>query len=233
MYFNRGSLPWQGLRAANKQVKYEKISEKKIATSVEQLCKGYSAEFAQYLNYCRSLHFEDKPDYPYLRKLFKDLFIKEGFVADGMYDWCVKRLVKFNLLFLIHTAGNRTNFNNTYIHITHYRFRRKGTQLDHFLTLYKGQSNTSNKGTPGPSHKNPSDSDSEDQKGSNPPTSRPGTTKLVERKPTTAQSARTDRSNSTGDIVANKVTSFIKFTRGKSDKKEKEKEESDSQPKKG
>lgn len=41
MYFNRGSLPWQGLRAATKRQKYEIISEKKMSTSVEELCRGY------------------------------------------------------------------------------------------------------------------------------------------------------------------------------------------------
>ena len=40
MYFNRGSLPWQGLKAATKKQKYEKISEKKLSTPVEELCKG-------------------------------------------------------------------------------------------------------------------------------------------------------------------------------------------------
>ncbi|KAK3868200.1 hypothetical protein Pcinc_026388 [Petrolisthes cinctipes] len=55
MYFNRGSLPWQGLKAATKKQKYEKISEKKMSTPVESLCKGFPAEFAMYLNYCRGL----------------------------------------------------------------------------------------------------------------------------------------------------------------------------------
>ena len=39
MYFNRGCLPWQGLKAATKKQKYEKISEKKMSTPVEALCK--------------------------------------------------------------------------------------------------------------------------------------------------------------------------------------------------
>lgn len=41
MYFNRGTLPWQGLKAATKRQKYDKISEKKMSTPVEELCAGY------------------------------------------------------------------------------------------------------------------------------------------------------------------------------------------------
>ena len=63
MYFVTGTLPWQGLRAATKQQKYERISEKKMATPIDTLCKGAPSEFATYLNYCRSLRFEEKPDY--------------------------------------------------------------------------------------------------------------------------------------------------------------------------
>lgn len=44
MYFNRGSLPWQGLKAATKRQKYERISEKKMSTPIEELCKGYPGE---------------------------------------------------------------------------------------------------------------------------------------------------------------------------------------------
>ena len=49
MYFNRGSLPWQGLKAVTKKEKYDKISEKKMGTPIELLCKNYPPEFATYL----------------------------------------------------------------------------------------------------------------------------------------------------------------------------------------
>merc|ERR1719506_3163760 len=87
MYFNRGQLPWQGLKANTKEEKYQKICECKSATSAEALCKGFPGVFVSYLNYCAALRFEDRPDYAYLRRLFKDLFMREGFVNDGMFDW--------------------------------------------------------------------------------------------------------------------------------------------------
>ncbi|CAA2969961.1 casein kinase 1-like protein 2 [Olea europaea var. sylvestris] len=89
MYFLRGSLPWQGLKAGTKKQKYEKISEKKVSTSIEALCRGYPTEFASYFHYCRSLRFEDKPDYAYLKRLFRDLFIREGFQFDYVFDWTI------------------------------------------------------------------------------------------------------------------------------------------------
>lgn len=39
---------------------------------------GYPMEFVTYFQYCRSLRFDDKPDYSYLRKMFRDLFAREG-----------------------------------------------------------------------------------------------------------------------------------------------------------
>jgi hypothetical protein len=49
-----------------------------MATPIEVLCKGFPMEFTTYFQYCRSLRFDDKPDYSYLRKLFRDLFAREG-----------------------------------------------------------------------------------------------------------------------------------------------------------
>ncbi|XWS58413.1 hypothetical protein CRYUN_Cryun08bG0032000 [Craigia yunnanensis] len=89
MYFLRGSLPWQGLKAGTKKQKYDKISEKKMLTPVEVLCRSYPSEFISYFHYCRSLRFEDKPDYPYLKRLFRDLFIREGYQFDYVFDWTI------------------------------------------------------------------------------------------------------------------------------------------------
>jgi len=87
MYFLRGSLPWQNMRANNKKEKYQKIMEKKLGTPIEVLCKGFPSECTTFLTYCRNLKFEDKPDYNYLRTLLKDLFVKSGYEMDYQYDW--------------------------------------------------------------------------------------------------------------------------------------------------
>jgi serine/threonine protein kinase len=88
MYFLRGSLPWQGLKAGTRRQKYERIKDRKMATT-EELCEGYPTEFRSYFEYCRSLRFEDRPDYAYLKCLFKELFCREGFQYDNMFDWTV------------------------------------------------------------------------------------------------------------------------------------------------
>lgn len=87
MYFLRGSLPWQGLRANTKKQKYQKIMEKKMATPIDLLCKGFPDEFRIYFEYCRALRFADKPDYSYLRRLFKDLALRNEIEYDGSFDW--------------------------------------------------------------------------------------------------------------------------------------------------
>ncbi|MDR3548931.1 MAG: hypothetical protein P4M11_11825 [Candidatus Pacebacteria bacterium] len=87
MYFNRGSLPWQGLRAKTKKEKYDAIKEKKLSTTVDALCKGYPEEFAAYLDYCQKLKFDEKPDYGKLRAQFRDLYLRKGFECDSLYDW--------------------------------------------------------------------------------------------------------------------------------------------------
>ncbi|CCG84843.1 protein of unknown function [Taphrina deformans PYCC 5710] len=87
MYFLRGGLPWQGLKAATNKQKYEKIGEKKQTTAIKDLCHDYPEQFSQYLSYVRNLGFEDTPDYDYLRDLFLQALLGTGEHEDGVYDW--------------------------------------------------------------------------------------------------------------------------------------------------
>ncbi|KAH0786865.1 Casein kinase I isoform delta-like protein [Histomonas meleagridis] len=89
IYFLKGSLPWMGIKADNRKQKHELISEKKIGTSIEMLCRGLPNEFSIFINEVRKLDFTDRPNYSMYRQMFRDLFIREGFVFDYQYDWCV------------------------------------------------------------------------------------------------------------------------------------------------
>jgi casein kinase 1 delta/casein kinase I family protein HRR25 len=90
-YFARGSLPWQGLKAHTDKERNELIKEKKMSMSGKDLCGDVlPSEFATYIDYTRSLGFDDKPDYSYLRKLFRHLFRSEGFNYDNVFDWTEK-----------------------------------------------------------------------------------------------------------------------------------------------
>ncbi|KAK9292017.1 hypothetical protein L1049_019970 [Liquidambar formosana] len=111
MYFLRGSLPWQGLKAGTKKQKYDKISEKKMLTPIEVLCKLYPSEFTSYFHYCRSLRFEDKPDYAYLKRLFRDLFIREGYQFDYVFDWTILKYPQIGASSRQRQAGGKTGLN--------------------------------------------------------------------------------------------------------------------------
>jgi casein kinase 1 len=45
MYFLRGGLPWQGLKAATNKQKYEKIGEKQQTTPIKDLCDSFPGTF--------------------------------------------------------------------------------------------------------------------------------------------------------------------------------------------
>jgi serine/threonine protein kinase len=87
LYFHKGELPWQGLKATSKKDKYQLIQEKKHSTPLETLCKGCPSEFLIYMKYCRSLRFLDRPDYYYVKRLFNGLLVNEGFSYDCKFDW--------------------------------------------------------------------------------------------------------------------------------------------------
>jgi casein kinase 1 gamma len=90
MYFLRGSLPWQGLKAETLKERYQKIGDTKRATHIDVLCQSHPEEFGKYLKYVRNLDFFETPNYDYLRKLFKDLMDSRNYACDYNFDWVEK-----------------------------------------------------------------------------------------------------------------------------------------------
>ena len=60
-------------------------------TPVEELCFKLPKEFVKYLNYWRSLNFEDKPCISDLIRLLKKLSEKKGYDKEGKFDWINKK----------------------------------------------------------------------------------------------------------------------------------------------
>ena len=92
VYFMKGKLPWQGLKANNRKEKYEKIKEKKMDISLDILCQGLPDEFKIFIQYARDLKFEDSPDYSYLKKLIKQIYEKNQLTFDyNKFDWNLQK----------------------------------------------------------------------------------------------------------------------------------------------
>jgi hypothetical protein len=87
IYFLRGSLPWQSL--GHQGVKEDFVLKVKQQINVHDLCHNLPVEFCKFLEYTRSLSFDDKPDYNHLYDLLDGLLSQEGFPKDSLFDWSV------------------------------------------------------------------------------------------------------------------------------------------------
>ena len=87
IYFLRGGLPWQGLKAHNRGEKDRLVMEKKMALSSDQLCSGLPRELVEYMDCVRSLGSRQRPPYRRLRAFFQELARREKIEYDNVYDW--------------------------------------------------------------------------------------------------------------------------------------------------
>ncbi|KAF8808089.1 kinase-like protein [Phlegmacium glaucopus] len=91
IYFLRGSLPWQGLalnsdaKRSNHTILLWKVN--KPCQHMSYAKQGLPEQLHIFLEYSRSLYFDDKPDYNYLYNLFNAPLSRDGFRSDLAFDW--------------------------------------------------------------------------------------------------------------------------------------------------
>lgn len=86
VYFFNGKLPWSNIRTKDKKKRYKLIHEQKLKYSSTELCKGMPREFIVFMDYVKTLNFDETPPYKSFKKMFSRLYDKSGY-TDNLYDW--------------------------------------------------------------------------------------------------------------------------------------------------
>ena len=81
LYFLKGILPWNNIKAKTLNERMEKVKEIKMNTSLDIICNGCPEEFITFIQYSRDLKFEDRPDYDYLRKILRQIRKKNNLIG--------------------------------------------------------------------------------------------------------------------------------------------------------
>ena len=122
IYFFKGKLPWSKMKTKNKSRKFSKIFDLKMNTRIEDLCSDLPIEMQHFLQYTRDLHFEQKPDYDYLRKLINDMNKNGPNLTNLQFDFINILEKKYkenkNKLLLENKIKNDKNANSNHSHIT-------------------------------------------------------------------------------------------------------------------
>ena len=87
IYFIKGELPWQNLKAKSRKEKYTKIYQKKKHTVNSELCNFLPDEIKTFLNYVLNLNQKQNPDYVKLTNLINNLMKKYGYTNDSQFEW--------------------------------------------------------------------------------------------------------------------------------------------------
>ena len=91
IYFMKGKLPWQGLQVKLRKEKCEALLKKKMEVSVTDVCSSLPDIVGNYLHYCRSLTFEETPNYSDIRKDFKSYIMEEKIDVNFSFDWVIMK----------------------------------------------------------------------------------------------------------------------------------------------
>ena len=113
VYLLKGILPWQGIAAKTKEEKYAKILNKKISVSTEKLLKNEPKELVDYIKHCKSLKYEQEPDYDYLSGLFSNILKNMGENIDYRFDWANSQDIEIHKKYLNDSLDNKNKTDNS------------------------------------------------------------------------------------------------------------------------
>lgn len=92
IYFLKGNLPWQNVKAKTKKEMINIITEKKLSISPMELCKDIPfEECLKIIHYIRGLQFEEIPQYDFIHKLLQSALSQVGYDYNnkkGYYILC-------------------------------------------------------------------------------------------------------------------------------------------------
>ena len=87
LYFISKKLPWMNIRAKTLGEKYKKIYKYKIEFNYRDFCKKYPQEIITCLEYILNLSFKEKPNYEYMRQLFKKILEQQKLYINNYFSW--------------------------------------------------------------------------------------------------------------------------------------------------
>jgi serine/threonine protein kinase len=95
IYFLKGELPWQGVKAKTKSEKKEKIKQQKKSVSIIEMTQGLPVQFSELLSYVKNIGFEEVPNYDLMRNLLNTIRVENSICEDLCnHEW------EWNSLFL-------------------------------------------------------------------------------------------------------------------------------------
>jgi len=89
-FFLRGSLPWQGISARNRDEKFARIRDMKKLAKASELFAGFPSEFERYFDYVRGMRKDELPNYGRVRDVFRKYAAQNGIAYDFEFDWVIR-----------------------------------------------------------------------------------------------------------------------------------------------
>ena len=87
IYLIKGKLPWSKFEEGDLGERFKNIFIMKHNINNSNLCEMLPSEFCQYMDYVKSLKFDEEPNYIYLRNLFLSILDKMNEKYDLKFSW--------------------------------------------------------------------------------------------------------------------------------------------------